>query len=63
ALLCSETSLKYQKAIKHPASPAAHSTPLEPSLADEGRAIRGRVHAVVRRGVPITAASATYSLR
>ncbi len=38
-------------AAERPASPAAHSTEVRPSLADESRAIRGRVHAVVRCGV------------
>ena len=33
---------------ERPASPAAHSTHQARRLADEGNAIRGRVHAVVR---------------
>ena len=34
--------------MERPASPAAHTTKQASNLADESRAIRGRVHAVVR---------------
>ena len=36
------------QAAERPASPAAHATHQASKLMDEGRAIRGRVHAVVR---------------
>ncbi len=39
------------KHVERPASPAAHSTKQARRLADESPAIRGRVHAFVRRGV------------
>jgi len=35
--------------MERPASPAAHTTKQASNLADESRAIRGRVHAVVDR--------------
>ena len=41
------------RAAQRPASPAAHSMKQARRLADESRAIRGRVHAVVGRRVTL----------
>ncbi len=50
---CGSCLMSLSAAAERPASPAAHSTWLRPSLADESRAIRGRVHAVVRCGLDL----------
>ena len=41
--------MKRKKAAERPASPAATNRRIEASLAHEGNAIRGRVHAVTLR--------------
>jgi len=43
--------VSHKEDVERPASPAAHTTHQARRLADESRAIRGRVHAVVRRPV------------
>jgi len=42
---------------ERPASPAAAGRRIKPSLADESPALRGRVHAVVRRAINVNRSS------